>query len=261
VTTRASVLSPPPQSLFLPLIVAVCGHVMVLGGFMLVDFLSDWFSRTEPLIDPREQIEVSFVQIKGSDRMPTRETVAPAPKGELEAPRPPAPKPIRESDLVSPDARPETQGAPDRSSEREELLREMERKRRMEDALAGAKDREATDPNSDATETIRAGNPGLVRADPELARYVMSVEELFNEGFRPLKPIVDANPGIQAQFHVDFDPVTGRVIDFSPYKPSGNASYDAAVVRAIEAVTAVPLPPDKYKDVVGSRFTITFLPP
>ncbi len=257
-SARASVLAPPPQPLWLPLLFALMLHGCVGGTVVLAGMLS-FAPPKRPMIDPRENIEVSLVQIKGSTQLPTRETVAPVPTGKVEAKEPPKPA-VKESDLAfkTPEA-PQPKGAPDRSAEREALMRELDRKRALEAALEGTRDREATDPNSTATETIRAGT-GTMRAEPELARYMMTVETLFNDHFKPLKPIVDANPGISADYHVDFDPDTGRILGFSPYKRSGNASYDAAVERAIQAIANVPLPPAKYRDIVGSRFTINFVP-
>ena len=53
-STRASVLVPEPQSLFLPLVAATFLHASVLVCLLLGEFLADWWTPSKPLIDPRE---------------------------------------------------------------------------------------------------------------------------------------------------------------------------------------------------------------
>jgi len=252
-----SVLIPEPQPLTIPLVFAVLLHACVGGSLFAADQVADFFTPRKPIIDLSETVEVSLVQLAHTDAMPTRATVVAPP-----------PAPPKESDLtyIKPDAKPapRPKAVPDRTSEREALLEELERKRLIQEALEGARTRDATDPDSTATESISAGGFGA-RADPELARYKQSVEEIFIDEFETqkltVKRVADANPGIKAEYNVDFDPETGRVLGWSPYRPSGNPVYDSAVERAIQAITTIPLPPEKYKDTVGSRFTITFFPP
>ena len=112
-----------------------------------------------------------------------------------------------------------------------------------------------------------AGTPTLQAAattqsdNEELSGYAAEVTALFEYNFHPPKRVVARRPAISAQYHVDFDPLTGRVLGWAQYESSGARAYDAAVERAIDSVETVPLPPEKFKDVVGSRFTITFRPP
>lgn len=256
-SARTSVLVPEPQPLWLPLFFAVVLHVTVFGMLVLLDAL-DLFHGHKPLIDPHHTMEVSLVQVKTTKELPTRATMAPVTAGEKGRAKPP---PVRQSDLKFEQKRARKSEGQADAKKMKDALAQIQRQLAIQQALEGAKNREATDPNSKANETIQAGVPGATRADPALAKYMASVEALFNAQFKPLKPVVDANPGIEAQYNVDFDPKTGKVLRWSPYKPSGNRSYDAAVERAIEAVPTVPLPPAKFTDQVGSRFTITFLPP
>jgi len=250
-----SVLIPEPQPLTIPLVFAVLLHACTGGALIAADYATDFFSPRGPIIDISDTVEVSLVQLKHTDAMPTRATVAL-----------PEPAPPKESDLTytKPDAKPRPKSVPDRTSERETLLKELERQRLMQEAIEGAKTRAATDPDSTATESIQTGGFGG-RADPELARYKLSVEQIFNDEFETqkltVKRVADVNPGIKAEYNVDFDPETGRVLGWSPYRPSGNPVYDAAVERAIQAISTLPLPPEKYQDTVGTRFTITFFPP
>lgn len=257
-----SVLSPDPQPLTLPLALALSLHVFVVLFLLCLGWV-DLLRPREPIID-LDTVEVSLVEIKQSESMPTRATVAPVPTGEPDVPTPatpPEPPPPRQSDLHLPDPEPEPQprGAPDRSADREKILREMERKARIAAALEGAKDREATDPTSTADETTSTGG-ATARGDPELARWHAKVQAIFNQAFNPLPTVVAANPGIEASYNIDFDPVTGEIEGYSPHRPSNNDSYDGAAERAIVSIRTIPPPPERFRDVVGRRLTITFAP-
>jgi outer membrane biosynthesis protein TonB len=250
-----SVLIPEAQPLTIPLVFAVLLHACTGGTLVAADYAADFLSPREPIIDLSDTVEVSLVQLKHTDKMPTRATVAPI-----------APAPPKESDLTytKPDAKPQPKSVPDRTTERTALLEQLERQRLMQEAIEGAKTRAATDPDSTATESISTGGVGA-HADPELARWMQSARKIFEDEFEiqklTVKRVADADPGIKAEYNVDFDPETGRVLGWSPFRPSGNPVYDAAVERSIQAVSTIPLPPEKYKDTVGSRLTITFLPP
>jgi hypothetical protein len=190
--------------------------------------------------------------------------VAPRPRGAPEpAPSPaPAPEPPPvESDLAvhTPNAAPQPQGTPDRSAERDRARREALMRAALEGARPGDRDQEATDPRGTADETIRTGSGGIP-ADPELARWKARAEDQFNDPFNPLPTIVAANPGITAVYRVTIDPRTGRVVRWQVLRSSGNASYDAAVERAISSVPAIDPPPERFIDVVGSVLDVTFEP-
>ncbi len=261
-----SALSPDPQPLALPLVLAVVMHGFVVVVLVVATWF-DWAPERGPIIDLRDTMEVSLVELKHSPDMPTRETVAPVPRGSPEAPRPEtppdAPPPPRQSDLVVPEPEPDPQpqGSPDRTSDRQRVLDELDRERQRREAIEGARDREATDPDSTATETTRAG-VGPARGDPELARWQARVEEMFRDEFRPLPAVVSANPGIRAEYYVDFDPRTGRVTGFAPAEKSGNPSYDAAAERALRNIQSIPPPPERFREsFAGRRLLIEFVPP
>lgn len=259
-----SVLTPEPQPLWPYFLLAFSLHVFLVFTLMCLNVL-DLFSPRKPLLDVDRSMEVSLVQLKHTDTMPTRATVAPRPKGESEpvaVPKPaPTPPPVQ-SDLAyqTEEAPPAPQGDPERDAALEEARRKALMDAALADAMEGSRDREATDPSSDATESISTGGAGM-RAPPELIKWKAGVEDLFRKNFKPLPTIVAANPGIQCEVNVDFDPASGRVTGYDIHTTSGNSSYDAAAERAVQAVPSIPPPPAQFTDLVGSRLTITFTPP
>jgi TonB family protein len=244
---QRSALIPERQSLVLPFMAALVGHVGVALMLSLLMLLAGL--RRGPILDPNDIMEVSMVVLpKTESRMPERATRAPVPRGE-DTPTAPQPKPPVESDLavVQPDA-PKAEGSPDHSDRRTELMKELRRKQLLADAAAdiGAVDREASDPDSTTDQAVNTGGSGAA-ADPELALWVQKVREKFMANFHPLPTIVSANPNIEATVAVRIDEA-GNVLSRSMHKPSGNPSYDAAAERAADAVTQVPPPPEKYRD-------------
>ena len=187
---------------------------------------------------------------KTEARMPERATRAPVPRGQPD-PVPNATKaPPVESDLAyKTETEPEPQGTPDRTADRDALMRKLRREQLLENAAAdvGTRDREASDPDSSSETAINTGAVGA-NADPELARWTQQVREKFMANFHPLPTIVAANPNIECTVAVRVNEA-GQVLARKLHTPSGNQSYDAAAVRAADLVTEVPPPPEKYRDV------------
>lgn len=244
---QRSALVPESQSLVLPFLAALIGHVGVIGFLSLVMLLASF--RRGPILDPNEIMEVSMVVLpKTEARMPERATRAPVPSGE-EVPNTPQPKPPVESDLaVHQEDAPKTEGAPDQTDRRDDIMKEIRRKQLLADAAAdiGATDRDASDPDSTTDQAVNTGGAGAA-ADPELARWVQQVREKFMANFHPLPTIVSANPNIECTVAVRIDE-SGAVLARDLHKASGNPSYDAAAQRAADAVDQVPPPPEKYRD-------------
>ena len=115
----------------------------------------------------------------------------------------------------------------------------------------------ASDPDSTLDEAINVGHSGL-RADPELARYVQKIRDLFQKNFSPLPTIVAANPDIECTIHVRFEMNTGRITNVTTRRSSGNASYDGAALRAVESVSSVPLPPERFKSQFADGYLMVF---
>ncbi|TNE89653.1 MAG: TonB family protein [Deltaproteobacteria bacterium] len=242
-----SALIPEKQSLALPFVASVVGH---FGVALIVGVLTLLANMARgPILDPNDVMEVSMVVLPKSEKMPERATRAPVPKGEQVPDPTPQPKPPVESDLkFETEEAPKAEGTPDRSADREALMRELKRKQLLDAAAAdvGPVDRDATDPDSTSDEAINTGGSGAA-ADPELAKWVVKVREIFAKDFRPLPTIVSANPNIRCVMLVKIDG-DGNVLARQMHEPSGNASYDGAAERAAAAVSKVPPPPEKYQD-------------
>ena len=141
----------------------------------------------------------------------------------------------------------------------EDAMAELERQQALDnmEAALGQLDQNATDPNSDLDE---ASANGAVNAmgDPEYARYINQVSQAFMAEFHPLQSIRDANPGIRCVIHVQVEPATGRIVRSDVTRPSGVEAFDAAARRAVEALSTVPLPPEKFRDRLAQGYDIEF---
>lgn len=241
-----STLNPEPQSLAIPVLVALLLHVSVVSLIACVGMLP---SRRQPILDD-EAMQVSMMILPKAERaMPDKASRAPRPTGEPQPQETKAePAPIRESDLKvhQPEAKVTEGASRDRSTDREAAMREL----LMDDALAdldeGPTDREQTDPNSDSTEKIDLGGVGPTN-DPELVRWQDKVTKLFITQFNPLPAVVAANPGLVTFVRVQVDPETGRVLGYEIVDSSDNESYDRAAETAVQAVSEVPLPPENHR--------------
>ncbi len=178
------------------------------------------------------------------------------------APAEPVPEAaVKASDLVFNTDKPKVVEAPDRDLQRRRLVEQLNRAA-LVDSLSpdGPVNRDATDPNSDATTAIQGfghGDP----TDPEWARYVARLQQMFRERFRPLASIADANPGIHCRVKIVVDPANGRVLAHEVEESSGVPSYDAAAIRAVEEVATIPLPPERYRDLLRDGYLVNFVPP
>lgn len=242
--------------------VALHGFVAIVA--LLVSVVGPWLFPERPLVDPDQAIEVSMVVLpKSRNALPDRAMRAPTEAGAL-APTEVSPDeaPVRESDLAFPSPVPEPKGDPNADLRREEMMAEMERERLLQDLSAptGEYDRDATDPNGVGDLAMNTGAQGDP-ADPEYARYIMQLQQLFMQHFRPLPGIAQANPGIRAEVFVLVDPETGVVRESRFKKSSNNEAYDRAAELAVQEVGTIPLPPEKYRHLAKSGYVIQFDPP
>lgn len=249
---------------------SVLGHLLILGGLALISALPS--CQSSPLLI-EDAIEVSLVSLPQSNdkmaQMDVRAATAPAPVAP-DAPAPEdapgladdgaaEPEPVTQSEMVvqKPDAN-ESRGDPDREhreSERRDALRRLALSNL--DAPVGANDSSASDPDSTSSERIDLGGSGTI-TDPELARYSQRVRELFMSRFNPLPTLAEQNPDIGCQIMVRFDLDTGQVTSWSWVSRSGNPSWDGAAERAVEAVTTVPLPPERHRAKFVNGYLIRF---
>ncbi|MCB9668202.1 MAG: TonB C-terminal domain-containing protein [Alphaproteobacteria bacterium] len=247
--------------LLLPLVVSVVGHVGMIVGFTGFTFLLTFCGDSKPIIDPDDAMEVAMVQLpKSRSRMPDRATRAPEPVGKPEPVAQPTPAPDvkHTSDLAVKTEKAEPKPGVDtrRLEDALKLLEQQERLAQMEAAL-GDLNQAATDPNSESDEVADVGAIGTP-GDPEFARYIAQVRARFMEAFHPLQSIRDANPGIRCVIHITVETGTGRIVRFDVTRPSGVDAFDAAAQRAVEAVSSIPLPPEKYRDRMGRGYDIVF---
>ncbi|MCB9678846.1 MAG: cell envelope integrity protein TolA [Alphaproteobacteria bacterium] len=251
-----SALHPSNQSLLIPFIGSIVGHGLMIGGFAGVTMLLTFCGPRKPIIDPNDTIEVAMVSLpKSKSNMPDRATRAPQVAG-APAPEPaPAPDVKHTSDLAVKTDKAKTNPGND-AKKLEDALRELEQQAAM-DAALGALNQSATDPDSETEEGASSGNVGTP-SDPEYVKYILQIQKLFDDQFHPLQSIKDANPGIKCVIHVTVEAGTGRIVRYDVSRPSGNEAWDAAAKRAVEAITAIPLPPEKYRDRMGKGYDIEF---
>lgn len=252
-------MSAPPSVLYArdePLgpwmLAALLGHVGAVAGMVVLQLLSFlWWVPNEPLFDPDDVIEVAMVALPKSQALPTRATRQAAPKApESEQVQPPEPPPPRQSDLAVhqdvPD--PKAPAVPDNSTRKLDELREQLRMEKLlddlEDADVGAVDRDASSPDG-----VEGAKPtsvvGASTGDPETARYIAQLSELFMSHFRPLPMLKGQGLIVTVLVKVDQQ---GRITEHRVEKSSGNPSWDRAAIAAIEEVGTVPRPPEKYRD-------------
>lgn len=266
---KRTALQPDSEPLALAIIASVAFHVGLVAFIACMGFIVDWFDwrSHKPLLDT-QAMEVSMMVMKKSPgRMPTKaETVkATAPVAPTETPHsagaptetPSAAARTSDLSLHKPDAKP-TKGDPDRAAAIDRALRDALMEEALADASEGDKNVEATSPDSTSDESYNVHGNG--RADPELAKYRKQIETLFKQNFHPLKSVVAANPKLRTVIIVRIDPTTGRVLGYDIHRASGNESYDAKAVFAVESVPVVPLPPAKHAHVVEDGLEITFDP-
>jgi hypothetical protein len=243
-------------------IVSFVAHVAAIAIVALVTAIFAWLRG--PLIDPDQAIEVSMVVLpKSRNALPDKAMRAPREAG-AQAPSEVSPEeaPVRESDLAYEREVPKPEGDPNADRRRDEMLAEMERERLMQDlaAATGEYDQDASDPNSTADFGLNTGAQGDP-ADPEYARYIMQLQQLFMQHFRPLPGIAQSNPGIRAEMYLVVDPESGAIEEYRLKKSSSNEAYDRAAELAVQEVGRIPLPPEKYRHLVKGGYVIQFDPP
>lgn len=254
-----SALNTERQSLALPLILSTMAHGFALGAFALGTLLLTFCGERKRVIDPDEVMEVAMVALPKSDRaMPDKATRAPKPVGAKQPQPNPQPEVKHTSDLsVKVDQAKTNEGVD--SKKLDDAMAELERQQALEnmEAALGSIDQSATDPDSDLDAAAANGAIGG-SSDPEYARYIAEVRQVFMAQFHPLQSIRDANPGIRCVIHVQVEPATGRIVRFDVTRPSGVEAFDAAARRAVEALSTVPLPPEKFRDRLGQGYDIEF---
>ena len=238
---------------------SVFAHGCIVLVVAVVAVYTSW-TTPKRIIDPDTTIQVSIVSLPKSEKaIPDKASRAPVPQGrQPQADRPPPPVPS-EMTMHSPDVEP-TAGSPDVEADLDRMMRELEMERMLDDlAPIGSENRRATSPDGTNEDGFESSGSGIA-GDPEWERYKRQIQAIFDENFDPLKAVVRANPNLVAVLHVAID-ATGRVTGHRVLEPSGNPSYDRAAEAAAEAVTKLPLPPEKFRARTADGFTVVFEAP
>lgn len=228
-----SALRPEPLRPGTPLLLSIGLHALAMLGIVLGALVSP---SAPPLVNPDEVLEVSLMPMpKQTTALPQKATRTPDPVSGAPEPTeaPPLPPTNAELALQDPDA-PQKQG--DRAQSREELMEQLRREQARKDALAalGNEDRARTSP--DGVEGATGTSAGL--GDPKKAAYAEKVRQAILPNLAALQK--DANLKVLVDVTIDAD---GRIVDRKIRTPSGDPSYDAAVMFAIQKTGQVPPPP------------------
>jgi outer membrane biosynthesis protein TonB len=154
---------------------------------------------------------------------------------------PPNPDQMR---FQTPDA-PKAKGDATADAEREALINEMRKQQALKDLSAplGTNDRAASSPEGTANPD-GATSSGV--NDPELARWVKATRDVVLPNWHPVRTYCVTDPDLSVQASVSVGPDGSLTDKPKIVRPSGNASIDASMLRAIELTGRFPPPPAKY---------------
>ncbi len=209
---------------------------------------------TEPAPQPKPTVEAP----KPSEMMIPKEE----PPKEKEQPKkaePPKEKPKDkqpEKEKPKKESKPTEKEKPKKPS-REELIRKAQKEqllKSLQNAPVGPKDREAT--SQEGTDKTLAGLPSATPSDPILAQYVSDARAKILPNWAPLPTIVEAHPEYEVIVQV-IVLADGTLKSPKVIKKSGDASFDAAAIRAIYRTGSLPPPPEKWKSSAAQGILIT----
>jgi len=231
-------------------------HVLLLG---LVAAGQMWDNDSH-MFDPKDVMAVQAVALpKANKRMPERPTRTPdPPKGETVQSKVPPPPPTA-SDMALKKKKPaKTKGAPDRSTDRAELLNRIKRQALLKDASAalGNKDRVQTDKEGVAPEDAVIGPIGAGRMDPELARYVSQCRNKILPNWNPLPAVLSAHPEYKVVVSVSVGQ-NGELSKPTIVKGSPDISFDRSAISAVVRTGRLPPPPPRYAESAAKGVMIT----
>ena len=184
----------------------------------------------------------------------------PKEKPKKEEPKKEEPKPQQEKpkEPTPPKEKPpEKQTEPSKKDTREELIRKAQREqllKSLQNAPIGPADREAT--SQEGTDKTLPGLPSADPSDPILAQYISLARDKILPNWAPLPTIVEAHPEYEVIIEVQVLP-DGTLKNPTVIKKSGDASFDAAAIRAIYKTISLPPPPEKWKASAAQGILIT----
>ena len=140
---------------------------------------------------------------------------------------------------------------------REELIRKAQREqllKSLQNAPIGPKDREAT--SQEGTDKTLPGLPSADPSDPILAQYISQARDKIIPNWAPLPTLIEAHPEYEVIIEVEVL-ADGTLKNPTVVKKSGDASFDAAAIRAIYKTVSLPPPPEKWKASAAQGILIT----
>ena len=228
-------------------------HALIVGALFAGEM---WTRPSKPLVDPEAVMMVTAVALpKQTSRLPDRPTRTPdPPKAAAPEAAPTPPPPPTASDLVlhkedAPKPTGDPEAAPDRTQDREELLRQAQKAALLKDmsAAVGDVDRPRTDPNGvDPSEAI-FGNSNAGLTDPELAKWWSKAKPAIWANWVPLPSTVSAHPEYSVQIAVIID-ADGTMRDAEVKKGSPDSSFDRSALVAVVRTGKINPPPAKYAE-------------
>lgn len=261
-----TVLVPERQSLLPFALFSGVFHVVaassIWGVTAFVSVLSAFVpmcSTPPPIV---ESLEVSVVSLpKSKSNVPDRASRVERAAGVEQAEAPP---PVQESDLALKAKVPDPKKGNVDDSQRQALIDQIKRQQLLDEmmnAADGPVDRNATDPDGVEGAAIAALGAGA-KGDPEFGRWMVQVQQIVLQHFKPIAAITEGRKDLKCQLSVDLDPATGDIRGYSVSSSSGVFAFDQAAERAMQQVPKLPPPPTKYAPWIAAEgVVLSFTPP
>ena len=187
----------------------------------------------------------------------TDQMTVPKESPKKEEPKKEPPKPKKEEQKKSPTKEEQKKSEPPKKDTREELIRKAQREqllKSLQNAPVGPTDREAT--SQEGTDKTLPGLPSAEPSDPILAQYISQARDKIIPNWAPLPTLVEAHPEYEVIIEVEVL-ADGTLKNPTVVKKSGDASFDAAAIRAIYKTISLPPPPEKWKASAAQGILIT----
>ena len=247
-----SVLRPEPLTLGKAVPASIGLHVAIVA--VLVGFQS---MRPDhgPMIDPDDVMTVTVADMPPAKAAITQKAMKAAapPKGAPDTPTPQPPPTASDMVQQTPDAPPAPKGM-DKST-RDELMRQMKKQALLDslaDAPEGAFDNAAASPDG----VEGGGGSSTGPFDAELSAYAAALKRALLANFNPIQ----TDTSLRTVYVIRID-ASGTITDYDLKSGSGNASFDAAALRAIVKTRKVPVPPESHREaILKSGMELEFVP-
>lgn len=214
---------------------------------------------TPPKSEPKPTVTEAPKPVppKPKDMVVPKEKPTEKPKEEPKKEPKEQPKPKDPPKKETPKKEPTKETPNSKSSTREELIRKAQREqllKSLQNAPVGPKDREAT--SQEGTDETLPGLPSAEPSDPILAQYVSQAREQIIPNWAPLPTLIESHPEYEVIIEVEVL-ADGSLKNPKVIKKSGDASFDAAAIRAIYKTGSLPPPPEKWKASAAQGILIT----